>query len=59
MWPGRSVAGEELILQPLNPVLTGGRIDTSKKAITSGELFDFKLKESMNRTKPTPSTRRS
>jgi hypothetical protein len=49
----------KLMIQPLNPVLSGGRIDTSKKAITSGELFDFKLKESMNRTKSTPSNRRS
>ena len=45
--------------EPLSPVISGGRIDDSIKAITSGQLFDFKLKESMNRTKPTPSGRRS
>ncbi|WWD22011.1 hypothetical protein CI109_106499 [Kwoniella shandongensis] len=33
------------------PILPGGKIDTSVKAITSGELFDSKLRESMNRFK--------
>ncbi|KAK4685315.1 hypothetical protein P7C73_g4834, partial [Tremellales sp. Uapishka_1] len=33
------------------PILPGGKVDTSFKAITSGELFDQKLKESMNRFK--------
>ncbi|GFZ49078.1 hypothetical protein JCM24511_06828 [Saitozyma sp. JCM 24511] len=35
----------------LHPVLPGGIVDTSQKAITSGELFDSKLQESMNRFK--------
>jgi hypothetical protein len=42
-------------------VLPGGIVDTSQKAITSGELFDSKLQESMNRfkkeTTDTPSIR--
>ncbi|RSH90184.1 hypothetical protein EHS25_001518 [Saitozyma podzolica] len=45
----------------LHPVLPGGIVDTSQKAITSGELFDSKLQESMNRfkkeTTDTPSIR--
>ncbi|WVQ82877.1 hypothetical protein IAT38_005013 [Cryptococcus sp. DSM 104549] len=35
------------------PILPGGKIDTSVKAITSGELFDMKLRESMDRFKET------
>ncbi|ODN96451.1 hypothetical protein L198_04165 [Cryptococcus wingfieldii CBS 7118] len=31
------------------PILPGGKVDTSTKAITSGELFDMKLQESMER----------
>ncbi|WVQ76752.1 hypothetical protein IAR50_006426 [Cryptococcus sp. DSM 104548] len=32
-----------------HPILPGGKVDTSTKAITSGELFDMKLQESMER----------
>ncbi|KAK6904071.1 hypothetical protein I203_107585 [Kwoniella mangroviensis CBS 8507] len=38
----------------LNPILPGGKIDYTKKAITSGELFNTKLKESMDRSKNIP-----
>ncbi|KAK8846702.1 hypothetical protein IAR55_005789 [Kwoniella newhampshirensis] len=38
------------------PILPGGKIDTSVRAITSGELFDSKLRESMNRFKDIPTS---
>ncbi|WWD00238.1 hypothetical protein V866_007147 [Kwoniella sp. B9012] len=38
----------------LNPILPGGKIDYTRKAITSGELFNTKLKESMDKSKNIP-----
>lgn len=42
------------IKQQLQPVLPGGVIDTSQKAITSGELFTMKLTETHARVKDIP-----
>ncbi|KAL7424584.1 hypothetical protein Q5752_000268 [Cryptotrichosporon argae] len=36
---------------PFHPVRAGGQIDYAEEAITSGELFDLKLRESMERSK--------